>query len=380
MTFHLSREQLHRLVWSMPMQRLAKQVGISDVAIAKHCRKLGIPVPQRGYWNKLNAGHKVVRIELPPRDLGTHNQVSMSGKLTSELRALIEDRQDEDDSGPELEVLTARFRKRLGRVSAPRDFASPHHDIKKLLDKDEEYRRKMATERWYFSKPKFDTPFERRRLRILDGIFRAVARVGGSGWIRGEDARELAIYIGDHSVGFTLDRPVTRRGRQAVSTGGPDQLCIELTHNNPPAGVRVRWQDEEGAKLESQLTDILVGMAVASEHFHRQRAEQMRAWERKRREEEEREAQKRREEAERKERERIVALKKAKVDALKSDAAAWSQAQEIRAYVAAIREDCNDFDPERLEEWSRWALTEADSLDPLTSGRARTRLSESDEP
>ena len=56
MTFTLTREQLYDLVWSEPMQRLAKQIGISDVAIAKHCRKLGVPVPERGHWNKLQVG------------------------------------------------------------------------------------------------------------------------------------------------------------------------------------------------------------------------------------------------------------------------------------------------------------------------------------
>ena len=53
MTFTLTGEQLYDLVWSEPMQRLAEQSGISDVAIAKHCHKLGLPVPERGYWNKL---------------------------------------------------------------------------------------------------------------------------------------------------------------------------------------------------------------------------------------------------------------------------------------------------------------------------------------
>jgi len=46
------------------MQRLAKQIGISDVAIAKHCRKLGVPVPERGYWNKLQAGKPVTKTAL----------------------------------------------------------------------------------------------------------------------------------------------------------------------------------------------------------------------------------------------------------------------------------------------------------------------------
>ena len=61
MTFTLTREQLYDLVWSEPMQRLAKKIGISDVAIAKHCRKLGVPVPERGYWNKLQVGKPVTK-------------------------------------------------------------------------------------------------------------------------------------------------------------------------------------------------------------------------------------------------------------------------------------------------------------------------------
>ena len=43
MSFRLTREQLYELVWSEPMHRLGKQIVISDVAIAKHRRRLGIP-------------------------------------------------------------------------------------------------------------------------------------------------------------------------------------------------------------------------------------------------------------------------------------------------------------------------------------------------
>lgn len=40
------------------MQKLGRQIGISDVALAKHCRNHDIPVPERGYWNKLSAGKR----------------------------------------------------------------------------------------------------------------------------------------------------------------------------------------------------------------------------------------------------------------------------------------------------------------------------------
>ena len=52
----LSREDLYELVWSKPMVELAKDFAMSDVGLAKRCRKLGIPVPGRGYWARVAAG------------------------------------------------------------------------------------------------------------------------------------------------------------------------------------------------------------------------------------------------------------------------------------------------------------------------------------
>ncbi len=44
----LPRSQLYELVWSKPVRDLAAEFGISDVALAKRCRALKIPVPPRG--------------------------------------------------------------------------------------------------------------------------------------------------------------------------------------------------------------------------------------------------------------------------------------------------------------------------------------------
>jgi len=51
-----NREELYEKVWSRPMRILAMEYGISDVGLAKVCRKLGVPVPGRGYWAKKAAG------------------------------------------------------------------------------------------------------------------------------------------------------------------------------------------------------------------------------------------------------------------------------------------------------------------------------------
>ena len=56
-----NRDQLYEQVWSMPMQQLAKQYGISDVGLAKACKLMRIPLPGRGYWAKKAAGKPVQR-------------------------------------------------------------------------------------------------------------------------------------------------------------------------------------------------------------------------------------------------------------------------------------------------------------------------------
>ena len=62
----LTREELYEKVWSTPGTKLAEELGISDVAITKRCKKLNVPRPSRGYWAKLAAGRKPRKLPLPP--------------------------------------------------------------------------------------------------------------------------------------------------------------------------------------------------------------------------------------------------------------------------------------------------------------------------
>ena len=48
----LTREELYRQVWEIPMSRLAKEYGLSDTGLAKICRRLDVPYPPRGHWAK----------------------------------------------------------------------------------------------------------------------------------------------------------------------------------------------------------------------------------------------------------------------------------------------------------------------------------------
>jgi hypothetical protein len=114
-------------------------------------------------------------------------------------------------------------------------------------------------------------------------------------------------------------------------------------------------------------------MAVAGEHKHRQWLQQMADWERQRREEAEREARQRQEEAERRERERLAAIEKAKLDGLLQGAEAWRAAAGLRDYIKAVHAAAGErAQSEEFQVWARWALAEADKLDPITSGHAVT--------
>lgn len=378
-SFTLTRTQLYDLVWSEPMQKLSKQIGISDVALAKACRKIGVPVPTRGYWAKLQAGKSVLKAELPPADLGTVRNANISGSMTPELHARIGGGSDGPDAAPDdLEVMTERFRKRVGKITVARNFERAHPLIAKLLAKDEEHRQKKLTEPYYWREPKFDSPLARRRLRIVNALLLAAAKVGGGGFLRGEDLSELYLTIGDRHIGFTLDAANrSRSGRRPALEKNGEKLAITLQYGDLAADVPTLWEDQEGNPLESRLTEIFVRMAVASEHAQRKWLEEHRRWQREEQERLEREARQRKLDAERRERERLAAIEQAKLDALVKDAGAWKTAADLRSYISAVAASMTGkVDAERLNAWCDWARAQADAMDPLTGGRASLSIEE----
>lgn len=65
----MKRSELYEKVWASPMTKLAAELGISDVGLAKACRRHAVPAPPRGYWAKLQAGQKPPRTPLPTPEL-----------------------------------------------------------------------------------------------------------------------------------------------------------------------------------------------------------------------------------------------------------------------------------------------------------------------
>ena len=78
----VTRDWLYEQVWQNPMARLATQFGISDVALARACRKLDVPIPGRGYWARVSNGQKVKRPKLPKARTDTRTEFTIIKRAT----------------------------------------------------------------------------------------------------------------------------------------------------------------------------------------------------------------------------------------------------------------------------------------------------------
>src|SRR5689334_23280334 len=61
----IRRRALYERVWATPIALLAQEWGLSDVGLAKLCKRHEIPRPQRGHWAKKAAGQTVTKDPLP---------------------------------------------------------------------------------------------------------------------------------------------------------------------------------------------------------------------------------------------------------------------------------------------------------------------------
>ncbi|HET9229324.1 MAG TPA: hypothetical protein VFR31_21775, partial [Thermoanaerobaculia bacterium] len=94
---HLDRSTLFERVWSVPVDKLAKEWGLSGRGLAKACSRLKVPVPPRGYWARVAAGQRVHRPKLPILPPGQAEEILISMPEPAALT----------DSGPLVEALGA---------------------------------------------------------------------------------------------------------------------------------------------------------------------------------------------------------------------------------------------------------------------------------
>lgn len=371
----LSRQALYDLVWKEPVRTVSASLGLSDTGLKKHCVAANIPVPDRGYWAKLNAGKAVVRVQLPLRAPGKAEfiQIGASSRPwpydpVAELAQPLPEVPNFDEP---LEDVHARVIKQVGKVLRVRDLSSPTAVVRKLIDADSKRRVKYQASSFSWDLPIFDSPFEQRRLRVLDALAAGLSRQSAKMDVTGKTGRDLRVKVGDQWLPFSLDHPAAkpdRWGEHQVQAGPVAPLKFELKPRWDEGVPRRVWADEEGSKLEDQLTEIVAAVLLTGEAEYRNLARAEHAWAIQRRAQNEAEIIKRRAEAEQRERERLEREAKERRDLLFSQAHAWRTAMDIRGFVGTAVEQGELDGSSSLKEWSDWALNEADLLDPVKQG------------
>ncbi|WP_202839435.1 hypothetical protein [Luteimonas saliphila] len=252
------RRELHDLVWSEPLAKLAPRFGMSDVALAKTCKRHGIPIPGRSHWAKLKAGKPSPQFPLPPRGLGVEETITIGHTPWNETDAARQALTAEDVPPPPefiepLSDVLIRIEKLVERVPQSRNLKSPHREIAKLLEVDDERRGKWRQSSYpsSYDQPFFIAPYEQRRLKLLDAIFNATSRLGMTPSAqRRKNPDSFSVKIGDVHVGFKLDKPKEERStwtstseprRPAPVPVRPARLApITRTRRTAPPGSRAR--------------------------------------------------------------------------------------------------------------------------------------------
>lgn len=364
------RDELYKEVWATPMQVLAKKYGISDVGLAKVCRKLGIPRPGRGYWARKEAGQEVKQVPLPlakekvnvekpsprpappnPSDLATPLELAQLKRLEQTNGETLLRR------GTSSHPLVAQTRLLLtgARVDDRKILWTPETCLDIRVSKGSLSRalRIMAALLCAIEDAGFSVSIETSQKH------RTVAKIHGEEVTFGLTEKVDRVEIATPPKGGLLDRVLTFGGKP-VTLEPSGKLTIEVW--SAWGADQKRWKDGKSKQLEEQLPQVVAGFIRIA---LTERAE------REKRVSEARERQKRIEDQARLEEK--VRAEQVRVRALSHAAEQWSRAQQLRSFISAARDAAiqNGQRVDRgspLSDWIVWAEQQADRFDPLKEG------------
>lgn len=347
------------------MTRLAKDYGMSGGALAKTCRRLGVPVPPPGYWAKLQHGKTVApRPTLPPdaedRPAAATIARSQPGRTPNLLDPLVDTCFRPSDE-------TA------GCVRVAEQLRNPHPAVKSPPAGPGAPPRGGAGSGAPRVLPMNVSHASRARaLRILDALAKSL------------EARGFKVTAaGAHIEGEVVPIAMSEKQDRAPHVATANELARQKAYSweKIPAwdyaangllsihsecyvhwrpDLRKRWSDRRAAPLEDRLDDVLLGLVSLGVEL-RKRTEERRA-------EQERWAEQQRQRAER---ERQARMEAARAKDVLDSARSFSDAELVRRLIAAVRRQAvleGGTPPEGLESWLERAGAVAAGLDPMSGG------------
>lgn len=358
----IRRGELYNQVWSIPMRTLAQQYGLSDVGLAKICRKHAIPRPTRGYWAKAESRRKPNQIPLPRKDVDEMIEIRANPLHRSESESI--ERVAPKD--PEERIVVAE------ELRNPHPLVKQSADILKTMQPDATGLIIPGQENCLdirVSKKSL-----RRALLIMDALVKSLEKRGYEVQI---SKKSTEVKILDTVLGITISEQLVRKRKEPKA---PDLngyyrfghsrfedysipsgiLCLSIHPGVYFQGfIQQNWRDREKRKLEDSLNKFIEGLAkiavLKKEHIQRKQQEEQERIERQKKWEEDR----RRAEAE-----------KQKLERLMNNVENWHKSRRIREYISAVEEMASTgkytFNIEGgVESWIKWAKEQADRFDPL---------------
>ncbi len=356
------REELYTQVWSEPMVRLAKRYNVSDVALAKVCRKLDISVPPRGYWRRLQTGRRPAPPALPKVSPGLRGTAT----ITPQPR-----QHGSGERSPEIESQEVFEHQSTNRIHVPQQLVDPHplvrHAAQVLRSVRPGLYGTLTARREKCLDLRVGPRSLERALRVMDALVKALERRGFHVEVSTAEKPATQVEILGQRLRIVLEERI-RRTEHVPRNGeryGPKwdyvpsgQLRLKIDERVGRSARKI-WSDGGRARLERQLNHVIVGLVVI--------ADAKRAWQQKREREEtaRREAERRRalaEQARREEEERRRVLER--------QADSWAKSQRLRAFIDEVERRANAKGvsvaaDRELGAWIAWARQHADRLDPL---------------
>jgi hypothetical protein len=368
---HLTREELYGLVWSEPMQRLAKRFNISDVGLAKICKKMNIPRPERGYWQRKERGYAVKQIPLP----------SLKDPYKQEIRLVRPKSTLREGCGeiePEHENII--FEKLAeNRISVHTALRNPHPYVGKTMLA---FKGKKPDEKGIikiFMEEHLDVQVSpkniHRALCIMDALLKAFEKRGYSVNLKRHDrtwvtsvtvlGENMEFGLIEHYKQTKRQEEPNRKKKDAYLSYSYDRYDyhpsdrLELMIKSYVYGSRKSWSDGVKHCLENLLNSFMIGLVEGALKIEEMRITR------------EREEQKRQEIIRvRQEKARLIEEEKSRIRTLEMEAANWLKSQQIRSYVEAVRTLVIQTEGQiaqgsEAEKWLTWASQQADRFDPL---------------
>lgn len=358
------RAQLLDEVWAEPVTLVAPRYGLSDVGLKKLCRRLQVPTPARGHWAKVKSGRSI-----PPKPrLKAYNgdpryllKPLKVHRPRSEATALVDERLAtviayEQDPAHLINVPT-RGTRWHPLVAATRDgFQAKYKDNRGLpLPGGKGLNIAVSDEQ----RP--------RALRIANVLVRALEKRGYS-LVPGEhhpDVQMFGVCLSLSIFEATKRSDYVPSDAERAAKARGEWAYWPRCRYTPSGRLEIRSGGGYGGSVkdgthqvvEDQLNKLIIWMAKRALSILQFREECARA-------EELRQAQRREALAQK----AIQDAEKEKLDALKSAALRWHQAQTIRAYLMALEQDVQSSGhglKVDQQEYLTWARAKADWLDPL---------------